>query len=98
MPSAARCSEFSRFAKSENVEIACRYAGPSPCFPQRQHRRIDGFVGQLKRSEMHPKAAARPKIEMGAHRFRRVHMMLTHEPPRLVSPDGKQREIDARKC
>ena len=51
----ASCSlVFPGFSKPENVELPFRHTRRSLRLPQRQHRRIDRFVGQLEGAEMHP--------------------------------------------
>jgi hypothetical protein len=36
----------------------------------------------------------RPEIEMGLHRFGRIHVDVFHEPARLIGTDGEECEID----
>jgi len=87
---------FPGFPETKNVEIRFGYACPRLRLSKRQHRRIEGFIGQLEGTEMHPEAATGPQVEMRLNRFLWIHVLLTHEPSWLVSPNWKEGEINAQ--
>src|SRR4051812_38898562 len=93
---ASFCRIFASFSEPEHIEIPLSYASLRLCLSKCQQRRIDGFVGQLKGAEMHPEAATRLQVNMRAHRFLWVYMVLAREPTRFVSTDWQESKIDAR--
>src|SRR5207253_8415133 len=60
------------------------------------NRLVHPLRRQLKRAVVHGETAARAEIEVGLHRFRRIHVDVFHEPTWLVGADGEQRKIDRR--
>ena len=51
---------FPAFPEPEDIKIVLRQACPKSGLSKGGHWRIDGFVGQLKGAEVHPKAATGP--------------------------------------
>ena len=49
---------------------------------------VDAFVGEPEGTEVHGDAVFRRKREVGLDRLVGVHVLLAHEPARLIGPDG----------
>ncbi len=52
-------------------------------------RRIDGFVRELERAVMMGKGDLGAAITERLHRLLRVHVLIAHEPARLIGADGQ---------
>ena len=57
------------------------------------HRVVDALVGELEAAEMCRDAEPGAEIQMGANGLVRVHVLLLHEPARLVGADRQQRHV-----
>ena len=51
---------------------------------------VDGFVAEMKGSEMHPHAMSGLQVEVGPGGVVGVHVLGSHEPARLVGSHGEQ--------
>src|SRR5690348_1728233 len=58
-------------------------------------RLVDTFVGEAKAAVMAAQAEVRAELEVRAHRVCRVHVLLAHEPARLVTADRQERGVGA---
>ena len=59
---------------------------------ERDERRIDRFVGELERAVVVRERELGAAIDERLHRLGRIHVLVAHEPARLVSPDRQNRE------
>src|SRR6516165_11986636 len=57
-------------------------------------RRIDRFVGELEGAVMAGECGLGTAIEQSLHRLRGIHVLVAHEPARLVGPDRQDRELE----
>src|SRR5882672_7413672 len=59
---------------------------------QRDDRRVDRLVGELKGAVVMRQRLLRAAIGQRLHGVCRVHMLVSHEPARLIGADGKDRQ------
>src|SRR5260370_8279613 len=59
---------------------------------QRNHRRVDCLVGQLKRAVMMRQRLPGAAIGQSLYRIRRIHVLILHEPARLIGADWEDRQ------
>ena len=59
---------------------------------QRDRRRIDRLVRELERAVMMGERLRRPAIRERFHRVKRIHVLVLHEPARLIGADRQDRE------
>lgn len=83
-----------RFAEIENLEARSLDIPDATCVVERARWIIDAFSGQLERPKMHGNAAGRIEIQVGLHRFCRIHVDGAHEPARLVGTYRQQCQVD----
>ena len=74
------------------MEPLQRYASLAAGFRQRLQRRIDGLVGELEGAVVMAERELGATVLERLHRLRRVHMLIAHEPARLVGADGQNRQ------
>src|SRR5690349_20772408 len=74
--------------------------GPQPAPRHRGHQSLfrlePRFVRELKRAPVKPERLARAAVDHCLHGFVWIHVLVLHEPARLVGADWKKREIDRR--
>ena len=78
--------QLPNFAGLHGPETVGGEAGLGACRSERERWRVDRLVGELEGSEMVPKRQVRAAIGEGTYGLIRVHMLLAHEPARLVRP------------
>ncbi len=61
---------------------------------ERDKRRIDRFVGELERAVMVSERELGAAIDERLHRLGRVHVLIAHEPARLVGADRQDGELE----
>src|SRR6202161_1406717 len=60
---------------------------------KREKRRLDRFIGELERAVMVRERKLGAAIARGLHRLRRIHVLLAHEPARLIGADRQDGEL-----
>src|SRR5262245_25540726 len=78
--------------RPQRAKALCRNFGSLQRFRQRQKRRIGRLVGELEGAIVMAECALGPAIDEGLHGFRRIHVLIGHEPARLVRADRQQRQ------
>jgi hypothetical protein len=86
--------DFPHLPRLEHPESCERYVGVRKRVGQLALGRVDGLVGELKRSVVVRKRQLGSGIPEGHNGFLRVHVLLAHEPPRLVGPDREHSQPD----
>ena len=65
-----------------------------PCLCQIAWRLIQRLIRQLKRAPVHGQGPLTAQVLKDLHRLLGVHMLVLHEPARLICADGQQREVE----
>ncbi len=86
-----------RFAETWHHELRRVHPPGAQRSGEIDDRLVDGFIGELERPEMHRHAPARFQRPMRLQRILGIHVLLAHEPTRLVRPDGQKRQVRCAK-
>src|SRR5580704_10846462 len=78
----------------QGAEALGRNARSLQGFGKRGERRIDRFVGKLERAVMVRERLIGAAIDKGLHRLRRIHVLVAHEPARLIGADRQNGELE----
>src|SRR6202023_1652646 len=81
-------------AGPQGAEALGRNASNLQGLGKREERRIDRLVGELERAVMVRERQLRAAIAIGLHRLRRIHVLVAHEPARLVGADRQDGELE----
>src|SRR5262245_44521824 len=79
---------------SQDAELLRRNTGAGNRFREREPRRIDRLVGQLECSVMVRERELSAAVAERLHGLVGIHVLIAHEPARLVSADRQDREPD----
>src|ERR1700722_6977451 len=86
--------EFQNLPRAQRTETLRRNFRFPQRIGQRKKRRIDRLVGELKRAVVMAERALGAAIDERLYRLRRVHVLVGHEPARLVCADRQKCELE----
>src|SRR5580700_10482167 len=86
--------QLHHLAGPQGAEALGRNTGSLQAVGKRDERRIDRFVGELERAVMVRERQLGAAITIGLHRLRRIHVLVAHEPARLVGADRQDGELE----